>query len=103
MENDFRGVMYLSGYAGLAALALFFLFFLFLIIRALLKNPKQYFSVDAGACGIALCMGLVHAYATAGVLRRPNATIYLSLILAMIWFLVCERNYPTAEGVTQDE
>jgi hypothetical protein len=88
VENDFHGILYLYGYGGLIALCAFFGYFLVLIAWALWKDPKRYFTVEAGACGIALITGLIHAYCTAGVLRRPNASFYLSLVLAMIWYLV---------------
>lgn len=93
VENDFHGILYLYGYAGFAAMAAFLLYFIILILLALIRNFKRFFTTDAGACGIALLMGLVHAYATAGVLRRPNATFYLSLVLALIWYLIKVRNY----------
>lgn len=93
VENDFHGILYLYGYAGLLCLAGFLLYFFWQILRALLTNAKQYFTVEAGACGIALCTGLLHAYATAGMLRRPNATFYLSAVLAMIWYLIHIRHY----------
>lgn len=103
VENDFHGVMYYYGYLGLFCLLVFFGYFLYLILWALLNDFKRYFTVDAGACGISLCLGLVHAYATAGVLRRPNATIYLSLILAMIWFLVRQGNAPERKEAATNE
>lgn len=93
VENDFHGILYLYGYAGLLCMLGFLLYFFWLILHALLTNAKKYYTVEAGACGIALCTGLIHAYATAGVLRRPNATFYLSLVLAMIWYLVNIRHY----------
>ena len=93
VENDFHGILYLYGYAGFAAMAAFLLYFLVLILLALIRNFKRYFTVEAGACGMALLMGLVRAYATAGVLRRPNATFYLSLVLALIWYLIKVRQY----------
>lgn len=99
VENDFHGILYLYGYLGVFCFALFFGYFLWLIVRALLKNFKRYFTVDAGACGVALCCALIHAYQTSGVMRRPNATVYLSLILAMIWYLVRQRRYPDTEEV----
>ena len=101
VENDFHGILFLYGYLGLFCFALFFLYFFYLIAAALLKDFKKYFTVEAGACGIALCGGLLHAYATAGVLRRPNATVYLSLILAMIWYLVRQKQYPDIKEVTE--
>lgn len=93
VENDFHGILYLYGYAGLLCLVGFLLYFFWQILRALLVNAKQYFTVEAGACGIALCTGLLHAYATAGVLRRPNATFYLSAVLAVVWYLIHIRHY----------
>ncbi len=97
VENDFHGILYLYGYAGLACLSLFFLFFLAKIAWALVRNPKRTFTVEAGACGVALCMGLAHAYFTAGVLRRPNASFYLSLVLALIWYLIDVKRDPDAK------
>lgn len=93
VENDFHGILYLYGDVGLLCMLAFLTYFLVLIAKALCTNTKQYFTVEAGACGIALCMGLVHAYATAGILRRPNASFYLSLVLAMIWYLIKLRHY----------
>jgi general stress protein CsbA len=94
VENDFHGVFFLFGAAGLVLMALFIGFFLYLIIKALLTDFRKYFTIEAGAFGIALCLTLVNAYATAGVLRRPNASFYMSLLLAVIYYLVILRVYP---------
>ncbi len=48
---------------------------------------KNYTS-EAGAWGVALVMAMLHAFATAGILRRPNASFYLSVVLAVIYYLV---------------
>ena len=48
--------------------------------------------VEAGAFGIALCLCLVYAYFTAGVLRRPNASIYMSVLLAVVYYLTQMRS-----------
>ncbi|MCD8004067.1 MAG: O-antigen ligase family protein [Oscillospiraceae bacterium] len=97
VENDFHGLFYLYGAVGLAAFGLFLLYFLLLIIRALVQNAKKYFTAEAAACGVALCTGLLHAAFTSGVLRRPNASFYLSLVLAAIWYLVKEKQYGLAK------
>lgn len=93
VENDFHGIYCLYGYAGLAVYLLFLLYFVGLIIWVLIKNAKRYFTLEAAAHGIALAVCVLHVYNTAGVLRRPNASIYLSLILAGIYYLVRIRNY----------
>ena len=38
-------------------------------------------------------MALLHAYATAGLLRRPNASFYFAAVLAVIFYLVRLRRY----------
>lgn len=38
-------------------------------------------------------MAMMHAFATAGILRRPNASFYLSVVLAVIYYLVKLRRY----------
>lgn len=94
VENDFHGVYFLFGAVGLALMILFVLYFAYLIARALLADFKKYFTVQAGAFGIAYCLTLLNAYATAGVLRRPNASFYLSVLLAVIYYLVKLKVYP---------
>ena len=93
VENDFHGIFYLYGGVGLACYLLFIGYFLFLIGYALIKNFKRHFTLEAGAVGISLALCLLHGIFTAGVLRRPNASVYLSMILAMVYYLVCIRHY----------
>ena len=45
-----------------------------------------------GWAGIAFCLCLVNAYCTAGVLRRPNASIYMSILLAVVYYLTQMRS-----------
>ncbi len=99
LENDFHGIYMLYGWAGLLLLGAFLLYFIGLILWALMKNAKRYYTLAAGGYGIALLMGLMHAYATAGVLRRPNASVYLSIILAVIYFLIMIRNYDNSQKI----
>ncbi len=93
VENDFHGIYYLYGWAGLAMYIAFILYFVWLVAWALLKNIKKYFTLEATALGIALIVCLAHAYNTAGVLRRPNASIFLSATLAGIYYLVKIKEY----------
>ena len=93
VENDFHGIYFLYGIVGSALFVLFLLYFIGLIIWALVHDFKKYVTLEAGAFGIALCMMLVHIYFTAAVLRRPNASFYLSVILAVIYYLVKLRVY----------
>ena len=102
VENDFHGVYFLFGAVGLVLMILFVMYFAYLILRALLSDFKKFFTVQAGAYGIAYCLTLLNAYATAGVLRRPNASFYLSVLLAVIYYLVKLKVYPAADSVKKE-
>ncbi|MCD8004065.1 MAG: O-antigen ligase family protein [Oscillospiraceae bacterium] len=92
-ENGFHGVYYMYGWAGLIALLLFLAYFLFLIVRCLIRD----FTMEAGAFGAALCLCLVYAYATNGVIWRPSGSFYFSALLAMAYYLIKIRRYPQAQ------
>ena len=94
VENDFHGIYYLYGIVGLAVYVLFLLYFVGLVLWALVKNAKRYFTPEAAGHGIAFLLCMAHAVFTAGVLRRPNASVYLSAMLAAIYYLVRLRQYP---------
>lgn len=87
-ENDFHGIYFLFGFVGLAMVLAFLLFFLIDIARALIRSFRRFFTLEAGAFGTSLLLALVYAYHTAGLLRRPNASFYLSMILAYIFYLL---------------
>ena len=70
----------------------FISYFLYLIVKCLIKDFRKYFTLEAGAFGIGLCLCLVYAYFTAGVLRRPNASIYMSVLLAVVYYLTQMRS-----------
>lgn len=104
VENDFHGIYYLYGWVGLGALLAFLGYFVFLILWALFKNFRRYFTLEAAALGIAFIMCMIHVYCTAGVLRRPNASFYLSAVLAAIYYLVRIRKYDApAEALPEKE
>lgn len=87
VENDFHGIFYLCGSVGLVLMIAFIGFFLVRIALALLRDFKGVFTLEAAGCGAALICSIAHAYFTAGVLRRPNATFYLAVVLAVAWGL----------------
>ncbi|MBR6513200.1 MAG: O-antigen ligase family protein [Clostridia bacterium] len=106
VENDFHGILYLYGWAGLALYIAFLGYFAVLIIWALIKSIKKYFTLDAVSLGIGLLLCLAHSYFTAGVLRRPNASIFLSAVLAGVYYLVVVKKYdtkPEIDPVTNKE
>ena len=97
VENDFHGIYFLYGVVGFVLFLAFLAYFLGLIVWALIKDIRKYFTVEAGAYGISLLLALINAYNTAGILRRPNASFYLSVILAVVYYLVRIKKYSKAE------
>ena len=76
---------------------IFLAYFAVLIVIALFRNVQKYFTMEAGAYGMAFLLALANAYNTAGILRRPNASFYLSVILAVIFYLTRIKQYPETQ------
>ena len=76
---------------------LFLLSFGLRALIAVLRKPKQYFTLHMAAFVIAYGLGLIHAYYTASVLRRNNASIYLAMVLAGLWYLSCRKQAQKTE------
>ena len=85
VENDFHGIFYLQGGVGLAAYLLYLAYFVGLILWALIKSAKRYFTFEAAGYGIAFLLCMANVYNTAGVLRRPNASVFLSVVPGCIY------------------
>ena len=99
-ENDLFAMYYLYGWVGLGAIVLFFGYFLILILIAMLKRPKQTFTWETAALGIALLAILAHCYFTCGVLRRSNVLFYVGVILALI-FTHIKTQEPESGGLAE--
>ena len=97
VENDFHGIYFLYGAVGLGLFIIFLAYFAVLIVIALFRNVQKYFTMEAGAYGMAFLLALANAYNTAGILRRPNASFYLSVILAVIFYLTRIKQYPETQ------
>ena len=92
VENDFHGIYFLYGWAGLALMVAFVAYFLYLIAKFLIQDFRKYFTSESGAYGISLCLCLIYANCTAGMLRRPNASVYMSVLLAAVYYLTQMRS-----------
>lgn len=83
-ENDFHGIYFLCGAVGLLLLFAFMLKFMLPFFRDAIKHPDTVHPYRFAAFVASVC-GIVHAVFTAGVLRRPNASFYLALALAVMY------------------
>ena len=87
VENDLHGIYFLTGLVGLGLMLAFLLFFGLRALVSVVRRPKLCFTPTMCSFAIAYGLGLIHAYFTASVLRRNNASFYLALVLAGLWFL----------------
>ena len=87
MENDLHGIYFLTGVVGLCLMGAFLLYFGVYALIAVIKDPKRKFNLEMCAFTGAYVLSLIHAYFTASVLRRNNASIYLAMVLAGMWYL----------------
>ena len=85
VENDFHGVFFLCGAVGLVLLIGFLLYFALPLLVRFVKDPRAFLSPELMCLCIACISCGAHIYATSGVLRRPNASFYLAICLALVW------------------
>ncbi len=91
LENDFPAVFYYSGYVGFALYILFMAYFVYLIIKELFRDFKTLFSMESGLLCGTFALLMLAAQLSGNVLRRPNVSIYISLILASIFVLYKDK------------
>ena len=86
LENDWPAIYYYFGYVGIAAYAAFVLYFVYLIIRRLFKNFKTAFTADNFILLICFVLLIGIAQYSGAVLRRPNVSFYLSVVMGLIHY-----------------
>ena len=91
LENDWSALYYYYGYLGLTAYVLFILIFIWRIIRLLLHDFKGALTEENFLLLMLLVLHLGLAQFSGSVLRRPNVSIYPSVILGLIYFQTALR------------
>ena len=86
LENDWPAIYYYYGYVGFTAYCAFILYFAFLILRRLRSNFKESFTADNFILLLCFVLLIGIAQYSGAVLRRPNVSVYLSLILGLIHY-----------------
>lgn len=86
LENDFPAIFYYYGYIGFGLYALFLIYFVFILIKKVLFDFKNAFTLDNFSLLLTFTLLLGLAQYSGALLRRPNASIYLSVVLAFIYF-----------------
>lgn len=86
MENDWPALFYYYGYIGFALYVGFVLYFILLVLRRLIKDLKGSFTTENFTLLLCLLLQLGLAQFSGAILRRPNVSIYMSLVLALIYY-----------------
>ncbi len=86
LENDWHAVYYYYGYIGFALYVGFVLFFLYQILLKIRKQFKESLCIENFTLLLIFCLLIGLAHFSGSVLRRPNVSVYMSLILALIWY-----------------
>lgn len=86
LENDWHALFYYYGYLGFALYVAFVLYFVYLIIRALLIDFRGSYTPLNFTLMLSLALQLGLAQFSGALLRRPNVSVYTSLVLALIFF-----------------
>ena len=94
MENDWHAVFYYYGYLGFALYVGFVLYFLWRIIRQVRRSFRNSMTMENFSLMLTLFLIIGLAHFSGATLRRPNVSIWLSLVLALIYF---------ATGGSEDE
>ena len=87
-ENDFPAIFFYYGIVGVLLYVLFLGYFAWLLIKDIFSSLKK-LPVDKVIIGLSLILSMGCAELSANVLRRPNASIYISLLLAYAYY-VCK-------------
>ena len=91
LENDWHAVFYYYGYLGFALYVGFMLYFLLRILRSVRADLKRSLTLENFAYLLCLFLIIGLAHFSGATLRRPNVSIWLSLVLALIYY-VTEEN-----------
>lgn len=101
LENDPPAILYYYGYLGAALYAVFIAFILFMVTKRLITDFKHTFSMENFILGLTLCLQLGLSIYSGALLRRPNASIYLSVILALCYLQAVRPLAPRQEALPE--
>ncbi len=86
LENDWPAMYYYYGYLGFGMYALFLLWYVWLILRRVLRDFKGTVTLENFFLLLLFFLHVGLAQFSGSVIRRPNVSIYMSLVLALIYY-----------------
>ena len=99
LENDFSGTFYFIGWLGMIPYIAFIAYHLIRALVSVIRDPKK-LTVEFLTFGMTFVLILLAAQFSGNVLRRPNASIYLSVTIAYLHCLT-QRIFPPKRAVKE--
>lgn len=97
-ENDWPALMWFYGYIGLTIYVCFILLVLIPVAKKLLEDFNDAYNVLNVSLLVCLILQLGLAQFSGAILRRPNVSIYMSVILALVYFRTRVQEKNICEG-----
>lgn len=88
LENDWHSIFYYYGIVGFAVYALYMLYFIYLVLKKLVKDFKGSLTVYNFCLIMAFFILIGLAHFSGALLKRPNSSIYLALLLTLLHYQV---------------
>ena len=86
LENDWYAIYYYYGYLGIALYLAAALFVLGRVVLLLIKDFKGNMTVLNFTLLMSFVLQLGLCHFSGAMLRRPNASVYMAAVIALIWF-----------------
>ena len=96
VENDFHGIYFLFGMVGLTLLLGYLVYYAVKALIELFRTKSEERRMWVLAASASALILIINSYFSASVLRRPNASFYLSASLAVIALLTERRERSSA-------
>ena len=91
LENDITAIFYYYGYIGFTLYMMFILYFVVLAVKLIIKNPVMILSGKFVILSFSILLSLIGSEYSGALLRKPNANIYLTLLLTL-YFAYISKN-----------
>lgn len=101
LENDYSAIFYYYGYIGFGLYLLFLAYFILLILKAIITNFKQNVNPYNFALLITYILQIASAQFSGAILRRPNVSIYMSIIMGLIYYQTMVKKYDESRDLIQ--
>ena len=100
LENDWHAIFYYYGYLGFSLYVGFILSIIYRLLRVFINSLHWSADLELFSYMLVLCLVLGLAHFSGATLRRPNVSIWLSLILALLTYYTEAHQHETQRDCT---